>query len=150
MGILDSLGKAASNTAQKTKEVAETAKINMSINGKESDITKVYTAIGELVYNQHRENLNIEVENLCGSIDTIKEEITELRKKLIVLRKLVICPSCDAENAEEAKFCAKCGAGLQKLEPAAEEITGVVCCKSCNAENALDAKFCCGCGSAMQ
>ena len=52
----------------------------------------------------------------------------------------VACPSCHAENATGAKFCASCGTSLT---PAGVE------CPSCQAENAPGAKFCSSCGSAL-
>jgi class 3 adenylate cyclase/predicted ATPase len=49
----------------------------------------------------------------------------------------VFCPSCGAENAGTAKFCAQCGTGLARRGPA------------CTAELAASARFCNQCGTAV-
>ena len=157
MGIFDGLGKnissAASNAAQKTKEVAETAKINMSINGKESDIKQTYTTMGEMLYTKYREEtLPSELAELCANIDSIKAEIADLKQRIIVLRKIVICPGCGIENSDTSKFCVQCGATLKVDEPEPIDIApenAANICKSCNTENAAGAKFCIQCGSAL-
>lgn len=47
----------------------------------------------------------------------------------------VICPACNAQNPEGAKFCAGCGASL-----------ALALCPFCNAKNPPGAKFCTACG----
>jgi len=158
MGIFDGLGKnissAASSAAQKTKEVAETAKINMSINSKESDIKQAYNTIGEMLYAKYRgEELPAEIAELCTNIDNIKAEIAELKQRIIVLRKIVICPGCGAENGDTAKFCVQCGATLKVDEPEPIDITPETAanvCKACNTANAAGARFCVQCGGALE
>jgi class 3 adenylate cyclase/tetratricopeptide (TPR) repeat protein len=46
----------------------------------------------------------------------------------------MICPSCNFENREKAKFCKECGAKLEFV------------CPECNNKVELDAKFCDECG----
>ena len=46
------------------------------------------------------------------------------------------CPECQFENREEAIFCRKCGASLEK-EPI---------CQNCNSTNPPDSGFCEKCG----
>lgn len=47
----------------------------------------------------------------------------------------IACPKCKAANADSARFCQQCGAGL-----------GPAPCASCGAALAADAKFCGQCG----
>lgn len=50
----------------------------------------------------------------------------------------VACPSCNARNSAQSKFCMSCGAGLFDS------------CPNCNAHLAIGTKFCSECGSNVQ
>ncbi len=47
------------------------------------------------------------------------------------------CPSCQAHNSDDRRFCAECGAPLASL------------CRDCGFENQPGARFCGGCGRAL-
>jgi class 3 adenylate cyclase/tetratricopeptide (TPR) repeat protein len=49
----------------------------------------------------------------------------------------VICPTCEAENRDGARFCNECGSPLEAR------------CPSCGAEHRPDQKFCDACGAAL-
>ena len=46
------------------------------------------------------------------------------------------CPSCNRENADDAKFCSGCGINFEEI----------LKCQYCNAELASDDSFCYACG----
>lgn len=48
---------------------------------------------------------------------------------------VVVCPACNAQNADSAKFCAGCGGSL-----------ALALCPFCSAKNPPGAKFCTACG----
>jgi class 3 adenylate cyclase/tetratricopeptide (TPR) repeat protein len=50
----------------------------------------------------------------------------------------MLCPQCQAENRDEARFCGDCGAKLERL------------CPSCGNGNPPANKFCDSCGSSLQ
>lgn len=52
------------------------------------------------------------------------------------------CNTCGAENRDDSKFCANCGAELQRTE----EAQNTKACFNCDFENSREAKFCAGCG----
>jgi len=54
---------------------------------------------------------------------------------------MILCPKCNSQNPQGAKFCSNCGAPLQPV--------GVKCPK-CGASNPPGAKFCSECGSPLQ
>ncbi|MGB9672096.1 MAG: SPFH domain-containing protein [Candidatus Norongarragalinales archaeon] len=56
---------------------------------------------------------------------------------------MVLCPKCNFQNPQTAKFCSNCGAPLQ--QPA-----GGVNCPKCGTSNPAGAKFCLNCGSPLQ
>lgn len=49
----------------------------------------------------------------------------------------MICPNCQTNNPEEARFCSNCGTSLR------------VICPNCSAESPLGAKFCGACGEQL-
>lgn len=57
---------------------------------------------------------------------------------------VILCPSCNARNAEGSKFCAGCGKPLGAPAPAAAPAAGF--CSQCGHAVAAEDKFCPGCG----
>ena len=49
------------------------------------------------------------------------------------------CPACHHENADDARFCGECGAGLARE----------VACSGCGRSNPAGQKFCNGCGGRL-
>lgn len=56
------------------------------------------------------------------------------------------CNTCAVENRDDARFCANCGAELQRTE----EARNTKACSNCDFENSRDAKFCANCGVEFQ
>jgi membrane protease subunit (stomatin/prohibitin family) len=56
---------------------------------------------------------------------------------------MVLCPKCNFQNPQTAKFCSNCGAPLQQP-------VGGVNCPKCGTSNLPGAKFCLNCGSPLQ
>ncbi len=54
----------------------------------------------------------------------------------------MICPKCNHENPEEAKFCCFCGAPIEKKPT-------LYCCPNCKKENPKNAVFCYACGTPL-
>lgn len=54
-----------------------------------------------------------------------------------------VCGECDAENADNAKYCAKCGAELKA------EQEDVVVCPNCGTNNGAGSRFCVKCGTEL-
>ncbi|MFZ4397398.1 MAG: SUMF1/EgtB/PvdO family nonheme iron enzyme [Kiritimatiellia bacterium] len=49
-----------------------------------------------------------------------------------------ICPSCNAANLPDVKFCVRCGGGLTR------------CCPECQRENSIHQQYCGGCGTEVE
>jgi hypothetical protein len=54
---------------------------------------------------------------------------------------MVLCPKCNFQNPQTAKFCSNCGAPLQAV--------GITCPK-CGTSNPAGTKFCGNCGTPLQ
>ncbi|MBR5982269.1 MAG: zinc ribbon domain-containing protein, partial [Bacteroidales bacterium] len=53
------------------------------------------------------------------------------------------CSNCNAEIADNAKFCPKCGSKVEKVEP-------VKNCPNCGTAIVVDSKFCSKCGTKIE
>lgn len=90
MAFLNNLGKkistAAEATASKAKEVAEITKLKSSINDEEKQIEKLFTEIGEKIYDLDKGKAESPVADLCAKIQQSQEKIQELHQKIEELR----------------------------------------------------------------
>ena len=121
MGIFDEIGKtissAASSASQKTKDVAEITRLNFSISSKENELDKIYMQIGKNICQNYEDVVANEFPEELEKVKDIKEEIANMRRKLLALKNVVLCSDCGAENAPTAKFCVNCGAKLADQIP---------------------------------
>ncbi len=89
MSILKNLGNKAMSTAKvvgsKSLEMVEVGKLKIQINQLESDITKLKTEIGEIVYNAQTNEQELDEEqivSLCNNINAKYSEIEGLKEKI--------------------------------------------------------------------
>lgn len=99
---------------QKSGEVAKLTKLKVAIVSVEGKIKDIYSAIGKVVYEAYRndEGDSEEIEAKCAQLDTLHAELEQLKAEYAAVRNLKVCEDCHAENAEDATYCAKCGAVL--------------------------------------
>ena len=151
MAFFDKLGEIAKNVSDKTSEMIEVNKYNQKIT---SERAKVYEAKGRLgSYYWDRfcagEQLEPEAAIICAEITALNESINSLQAELEAYKASeaaaapaqlsCVCPSCQAPNDPQSKFCKSCGAKM-------EQSTGRFC-PSCGKENAAGTKFCNECGA---
>ncbi len=63
-------------------------------------------------------------------------------------KKPKTCPNCKAKNGPNARFCEKCGAGLNAVSNKVSDDKRQVC-PACGAENKQVAKYCEKCGTSL-
>ncbi|MCK5811865.1 MAG: zinc-ribbon domain-containing protein [Clostridiales bacterium] len=104
MAFLKKIGKQA-NT------LVETTKINSSINGEKTTINKIYTQIGEKVYQAYEKEgkANNDLLDFCDQIKQANDKIVELQEKLLEISGKKICISCQKEIEVDVQFCPHCG-----------------------------------------
>lgn len=123
MDFLNKLGKKASETYQVTKEKASNLSEELKIRGKISElkdkVSKKYSEIGEIVYNEIKDGKDVSkevvVEN-CEEISRAKDEISKLETQLLSIKKVKKCIDCNAEIDIDAEYCPKCGKAQPKIE----------------------------------
>ncbi|AGC68483.1 hypothetical protein Cst_c14940 [Thermoclostridium stercorarium subsp. stercorarium DSM 8532] len=109
MALIDDLKKATKNIAQKTGELVEISKLNLSISQEKDKVEKLYAEIGKAVYEQYKAGNDVGFSDKCAAIAEIENKIEELQQKIRELRNVKKCPSCGAEVEADTVYCPKCG-----------------------------------------
>ena len=123
--MFESISKKISETGKavgdKTKQVAEVAKLSYKVNEELRKAEELYAELGKAVYETEKDNTESvfyakisEITDKLAKADTLKAELN-------ALRGVVICEKCGAEVPLENDFCGKCGAKVEKPEPAPVE-----------------------------
>lgn len=110
--ITKKVGDAAQLAAKKSGELVEITKINLSIGNEEDKIRDLYIEIGKKVFDNYSSNNEFpeEYKELCISIEERKKTIQELKAKILELRNVRLCISCNNEIDNGSTFCPNCGA----------------------------------------
>lgn len=121
MSFFDDLGKklsqAGQSAAQKTKEIAETAKLNSQISDEEKKINDFYLQIGKLYVSLHDENHEADFDELIRSLHESENKVKECRQQIKDIKGVVVCEKCGAEVSNGSAFCSTCGAPLPVVSP---------------------------------
>lgn len=152
MAFFDDLGKKISNAGQtavqKTKEMADIARINSAISDEEERVNNSYYQIGKLYVAKHPADFE---EDFFGMVSAIKEseiKVREYRQQLQDIKGVVHCEKCGAEVASNIAFCSSCGASMPKQNnPINDE--NLVKCFGCGQMVSKNIRFCTSCGKPM-
>lgn len=115
MSVFENLTKKVTETAKaaarKSGDIVEVTKLNMNISSEEDKIKKVYTDIGKTVYESFDKGEEIpdNFKELCEKVRVHFKNIEEMKEKILELKSVKICPSCEAELDADVAFCPKCG-----------------------------------------
>lgn len=113
MAFIDNLKKFGKDVAQKSSDMVETTKLNMSISQEKEKITRLYTEIGSLVYQEFKAGNDVGFGEKCAQIVEMEGKIEELQNKILEIKNAAKCPGCGAEVSAETVFCAQCGAKVK-------------------------------------
>lgn len=113
----------AKSAMQKSNEIFEVTKINMSIGDAQVEIDKILKDIGQILYDsyQNGESVSDEVADKCVQVDEVVEKIKEMKVRLMELKNVIICSNCENENQPDDLFCSKCGEKIGTEKSAEEE-----------------------------
>ena len=152
--ITKKVGNVAQDTyktvADKSGKFVEEAKLKIKTNDLESDIERIYTEIGEAVYEKYKsgEDVGKAFAKECKEIDKMYKEIKDMDVKVLFLKNLRICESCGDTIGIDNKYCPVCGEKQKKVkikEEKAEEIEQKICPK-CKTIHGVDVNYCTKCG----
>ena len=158
MAFFEELGKKISQvgyaTVQKTKEVADVSKINLSIAEEERKLNDLYMQIGKKYVELHMDTTENEFAELVELVCTGKERVMNFKKEIEKIKGVICCENCGAEISEKSGFCSNCGAKIELkaevVEEIIEEVTKKKLCTNCQTELKPDALFCSECGTKVQ
>ena len=113
MAFFDDLGKKISNAgqtvAQKTKDVTELAKLNVSIAELDKKLNKLFQDIGKLYVDKHAEDFEEGFGELISLAKQTEKEIDAAKKQIVEIKGVVNCEKCGAEVDRNSAFCTVCG-----------------------------------------
>lgn len=152
MAFFDDLGKkltSVSQTAvQKTKDVADIAKINAEISELERTVNHLYVQIGKLYVAKHTADYESDFTGMIGSVIEAERKIAECRQRIQDIKGIIRCEKCGADIPVSAAFCSFCGAPSPQ-SAASANAQNLEKCASCGAMIPRGTRFCTACGKPM-
>lgn len=109
-------GEVFSAVAKKTEETVEIQKIKSRIGTLERSNEKDYKLIGKMIYDRFKKGEGVDGDFLefCDAIAEREEEIAQAKEEIAEIKGLEVCPNCAAHIAPDAKFCPRCGEGVEE------------------------------------
>lgn len=150
--FFDKIKKTAGNVSRNTSNQLQTAKLKLKMDSVGKNKAKVFTQLGEVIYNQFKDGAEFQnCEEILDSISSYEDEITKIQEEIDGLNAANKCTSCEKEIEEGTKFCPFCGEEQIIPEEVSEDIDeNAVICPDCNTALSEDAKFCNKCGSKIE
>lgn len=113
----------------KTKQVAEAAKLSYKVNEEYRAAEELYTALGKAYFEAEGENAEGPFYDKCKEIADKLKAAECLKAELNAIKGVVVCDACGAEVPYEYDFCGKCGAKITKPEPPKPAEDEECCCE---------------------
>ena len=152
MAFFEKLSKtvteASQKTIAKTKELADTSRLNSMISEEEKIITNQYFQIGKLYVSIHKDDFEDDFAGMIGAIAEAEAKIRDYKRQIQDIKGVQRCEKCGAEVPNGAAFCSACGATMPKVQ--APVSTDYIKCENCGAEVKKGMRFCTSCGKPME
>ncbi len=130
MAFFDDLSKKLSQTSadvmKKTKDFADTTKLNGMISDEERNIQEAYRQMGKIYFDMYKDAPATEMAEFVAQVIAAQEKIVQYQEEIAQIKGVVKCPSCGTDVALESAFCANCGTKMPVKEEPAEEAPIVV------------------------
>ncbi|MCC8072980.1 MAG: zinc ribbon domain-containing protein [Clostridiales bacterium] len=149
MAFFDEIGKRISQTGQmavqKTKDMADVAKLNSTILNEEKKIENSYYQIGKLYAELHFDDFDADFEPLFNLLKDSLRNVERLKKEVGDIKGVKHCNVCGCEIANDSTFCSSCGSPIvvQKIQ----DYENLIECNFCGKKIEKDSKFCTFCGT---
>lgn len=155
MAFFDDLGKKITQTSQgvvqKTKDTAETIRLNGMISDEEKRIANFYSEIGRIYFELHADSYEPTFEQMILGIKEAQVKIENYSEKVKRLKGIVRCPNCGGEVAYGASFCSSCGSKMNAQSAAAPAAnSNVQRCVKCGVPLTPGTAFCTNCGTKVE
>ena len=98
--------------SKETGKLVESAKLTYTASDVESQLNKIYTAIGKKFYDicVAEDNIPEEFSNEFESIAELKKQLENAKDKISEIKNTKKCTACSASLNEGDSYCRKCGA----------------------------------------
>lgn len=118
MAFFDEIGKKISQTGQmavqKTKEIADIAKLNSNISDEEKKISNAFYQIGQLYVELHSDDFEPDFEALLVQLRESQNNVETLKRQIQEIKGVKRCATCGAEIPNNATFCSSCGSAKSR------------------------------------
>ena len=152
MAFFDKLSKTVTEASQKTivktKELADTSRLNSMISEQEKIITNQYFQIGKLYVSIHKDDFEEDFSGMIAAVADAEAKIRNYKKQIQDIKGVQRCEKCGAEVSNSAAFCSSCGATMPKIQ--VPEPTDYVKCENCGNNVKKGMRFCTSCGKPME
>lgn len=152
MAFLDKLSKtvteASQKTLAKTKELADTSRLNSLISEEEKKITNQYYQIGKLYVSIHRDSYEDDFSGMINAVTESEGKIKDYKAQIQEIKGVQRCEKCGAEVPNGAAFCSSCGTVMPKIQPVVSD--DCIKCEKCGAIVKKGMRFCTSCGNPME
>ncbi len=149
MAFFEDLGKKISQTSQgvvqKTKDTAETIRLNSMITDEEKRIASITAEIGKRYFELHADSYEPAFEQFIMSIKEAQAKINSYSDQIKKIKGVLSCPHCGSDVPTGSQFCSSCGSRV--TSPSAP--TGRFCTR-CGTPLASDVLFCTHCGAKVE
>lgn len=147
MSFFNEMGKkitdVSQETIQKTKNMADTVKLNSAISDEEQKIKDACEQIGRIYMKKYCHDQDPDMEAYVNGILASEQKIAEYNRAVQSLKGMVICTKCGVMVDKDASFCPFCGNPM----PVKEKPVVVGFCPVCGAGVTAGQKFCISCGN---
>ncbi|MDR5659413.1 hypothetical protein RH915_07910 [Serpentinicella sp. ANB-PHB4] len=110
------LAESVKSLSEKSSEVVEISKINLSIRKREKELEDLYIEIGRQVYNQMKNNqafATTQLNQLVNKIASLENDIETLQKLVFKMQKINACDYCKETYDDDISYCPLCGKSLK-------------------------------------
>ncbi len=168
----DSVERGAKSVSDSSKKMQEKSRVKKEIANLEAEINSSYFAIGRKYFELNSANPGNEYSDSVTNIIKCNDRLEKFKLLLASLDDKMPCAGCGAEVSRGQKFCDKCGAKVEfvdppviegyndgaSLSPAQNGFAGqpadapqpaVAFCPTCGAQLDADQKFCDKCGTKL-
>ncbi|MDD3692427.1 MAG: zinc ribbon domain-containing protein [Oscillospiraceae bacterium] len=112
-----SKAKSVAETAgKKTSDFIEVTKLRLDVAELEREMTAIFEGLGRMVYDAKKsgEDASSLVDDCVERLDECQSQIDDLRRKIDEYRYAVRCKMCGLPNPNDAVYCKKCGAKIER------------------------------------
>ena len=112
MGVIgEKLSISGKKAVDKTKVLAEIAKLTLSVSEEEKKIAEMYAKIGREYVKCFSGSEDCICTDVISEISNSEQKVCSLNERIKNLKGKKLCPSCKEYYDMNSKFCPECGVG---------------------------------------